>query len=184
VTDQIDRLESERDGQQAGRDSPQSSYTPEELWEAGWGIPPDKRINRPVVRLLLSLSRPRRLPHRYLNRARFLLHRGVSLLVSADFRAKNFGEGLYLPHPYGIVVHAETEIGDRVTLMQNITLGENQRRPGVPVIGDGVVIGAGACVLGPVTVGDGAMVAAGAIVIRDVEPGQTVAGNPAKPVGR
>jgi len=74
-------------------------------------------------------------------------------------------------------------IGDRVTLMQNITLGENQRRPGVPVIGNDVVIGAGACVLGPITVGDGAMVAAGAIVIRDVKPGQTVAGNPAKPVG-
>jgi len=168
---------------QLANEAAPTSYTPEELWKAGWGIPPEARVNRPVVRLLLSLSREKRLPHRYLNRARFLLHRAVSLVVSADFRSKSFGEGLYLPHPYGIVVHSATVIGDRVTLMQNITLGENQRRPGVPVIGNDVVIGAGACVLGPITVGDGAMVAAGAIVIRDVKPGQTVAGNPAKPVG-
>jgi serine O-acetyltransferase len=158
-------------------------YTPEELWAAGWGIAPDKRRNRPIVRLLVALTPPRRLPHRYLQRFRILLHRGVSVLVSSDFRAKSFGSELFMPHPYGIVVHAETVIGDRVTLMQNVTLGENQRTPGVPTLGNDIVIGAGACVLGPITIGDGATVAAGAIVIRDVEPGATVVGNPARPIG-
>ena len=101
---------------QLANEAAPTSYTPEELWKAGWGIPPEARVNRPVVRLLLSLSREKRLPHRYLNRARFLLHRAVSLVVSADFRSKSFGEGLYLPHPYGIVVHSATVIGDRVTV--------------------------------------------------------------------
>lgn len=158
-------------------------YTPEELWAAGWGIAPDKRRNRPVVRLLVALTPPRRLPHRYLQQLRILLHRGVSLMVSSDFRAKKFGAELFIPHPYGIVVHAETVIGDRVTIMQNVTLGENQRTPGVPVIGNDVVIGAGACVLGPIAVGEGATVAAGAIVIRDVAAHTTVVGNPARAVG-
>lgn len=160
------------------------AMTQEELWAAGWGIAPDRRKNRPIVRLLLALTPPRRFPHRYLQQLRIHLQRGVSVLVSSDFRAKSFGDELYMPHPYGIVVHAESKIGDRVTIMQNVTLGENQRVPGVPIIGDDVVIGAGACILGPVTVGDGAMVAAGSVVIRDVEPGSTVVGNPARAVGQ
>ncbi len=160
------------------------TYTPEELWAAGWGIAPDKRRNRPIVRVLLALTPPRSFPHRSLQHLRIFLHRAVSVLVSSDFRAKRFGKELFIPHPYGIVVHAESVIGDRVTLMQNVTLGENQREPGVPVIGDDVVIGAGACVLGPVHVGDGAMVAAGAVVIRDVPPGATVVGNPGRIIGQ
>ena len=158
-------------------------YTPEELWAEGWGIAPDKRQNRPIVRLLLALTPPRRFPHRYLQQARVLLQRGVSVLISSDFRAKTFGRELFMPHPYGIVVHSASVIGDRVTIMQNVTLGENQTVPGAPVIGNDVVIGAGACILGPVTVGDGATVAAGAVVIRDVSPASTVVGNPARPVG-
>ena len=163
-------------------DEPRPVMSATELREAGWGLPED-RTNRPIVRLLLALTPPRRFPHRIFQRARILLHRGVSVLVSSDFRAKRFGEDLFLPHPYGIVVHASSVIGDRVTLMQNVTLGENQRVPGAPTIGDDVVIGAGACILGPVTVGDGAMVAAGSIVVKDVPAGATVAGNPARVLG-
>lgn len=155
----------------------------EELWAAGWGIAPDRRQNRPIVRLLLALTPPRGVP-RVLQELRILVHRGVSVLVSSDFRAKRFGTELFMPHPYGIVVHAKSVIGDRVTIMQNVTLGENQRTPGVPTIGDDVVIGAGACILGPVTVGDGAMIAAGSVVVRDVPAGATVVGNPGRVLGQ
>lgn len=157
-------------------------WTPEQLWAAGWGLDPAKRRNRLTVRLLLTLTPPRRLPHPSLQRLRVKAQRAVSTLVGCDFRAKTFGSDLFLPHPFGIVVHAKAVIGNRVTLMQGVTLGENQRVPGVPIVGDDVTIGAGAVVLGPVTIGDRAVIGAGSVVVGDVAPGTTVVGNPARPI--
>ncbi len=84
---------------------------------------------------------------------------------------------LLLPHPYGIVVHSQTQLGRGVTLMQGVTLGGKDMDHNVaPVIGNDVYIGAGACVLGGVTIGDGAIVGANAVVTRDIPSRATVVG--------
>ncbi len=96
------------------------------------------------------------------------------------------GRFFFIDH--GFTVIGETaEIGDNVTIYQCVTLGGTNPSNGVggkrhPTLGDSVVVGSGAQILGPVTVGEGAKVGANAVVSRDVAPGATVVGIPAKPV--
>jgi serine O-acetyltransferase len=88
----------------------------------------------------------------------------------------------------GVVIHAQTTFAGPAVIMQHVTLGLADRRPGensgAPRIGRDVVIGAGACILGPVTVGDGSVVGANSVVTRDVPSGHLASGNPAvvKPI--
>ncbi|MGL4314912.1 MAG: serine O-acetyltransferase, partial [Sphingomonas sp.] len=88
--------------------------------------------------------------------------------------------GLYVPHPYGIVIGVAM-IGHDVTILQNVTIG-NRGEAGTPgaVIGDGAYLGAGAAVIGAVTIGARARVGANAVVTRDVPPGATAVGIPAR----
>lgn len=79
----------------------------------------------------------------------------------------------------GIVVHARCVIGDDVKISQNVTIGGRSGYEMVPVIEDGVEIGAGACILGPVRVGRGAKIGANAVVLCDVPPGAIAVGVPA-----
>jgi serine acetyltransferase len=105
-----------------------------------------------------------------------VLSKAVQVLLGCDI-AGGVPASTLLPHPYGIVIHHATTIGERVAILQHVTVG--QAEPGelaVPVIGDGVYLGPGACVLGGITVGDGAFVGANAIVTRDVPPGARVVG--------
>ncbi len=90
------------------------------------------------------------------------------------------GPGLYLPHTVGTVINA-TRIGSGVTLQGGITIGL-RTEPVFPVIEDGVTIAAGARVLGNVTVGAGAIVGANAVVVKDVPPGATMVGVPARAI--
>jgi serine O-acetyltransferase len=94
------------------------------------------------------------------------------------------GHRLTIDHGMGIVIGETAEVGDDVLLYQGVTLGNArfQRGKRHPTLGNNVVIGAGAKVLGPITVGDGARVAAGAVVINDVPPNTTAAGVPAKAI--
>jgi serine O-acetyltransferase len=80
------------------------------------------------------------------------------------------------------VVGGGVVAGARLTLHQNVTLGDRHPYGGQPQLGDGVTIGAGACVLGPITVGDRAVVAANAVVLEDVPADSLVAGIPARVV--
>ena len=85
------------------------------------------------------------------------------------------------------MIGESAEIGDDVTIYQHVTLGGTNPTTGIggkrhPTIGNNVVIGSGAQVLGPIQVGDGAKIGANSVVTRDVGPGQTVVGIPAKPV--
>jgi len=146
-----------------------------------WGL--RTRANRPSVRLLLWTGRRRRYPHRSVTLAMQALQRAVAFCHRVDLRTGDFGDGLHLPHPFGIVVHARVRLGARVTIYQNVTLGETNTVPGVPTVGDDVLIGAGAVVLGPVTIGDGAVIGANAVVITDVPAGGLAVGNPARVVG-
>jgi len=79
----------------------------------------------------------------------------------------------------GIVVHHEAVLGSNITISPNVVIGGRGPR-GAPIIEDDVLIGAGACILGPVTVGRGAKVGANAVVTNDVAPYSTVGGVPAR----
>ncbi|KND57143.1 Serine acetyltransferase [Candidatus Paraburkholderia schumanniana] len=79
----------------------------------------------------------------------------------------------------GIVVHRSAVLGNNIVTAPNVVIG-GRGRPGAPVIGDDVLIGAGACVLGPLMIGKGAKIGANAVVLSDVPPGATVIGAPAR----
>lgn len=149
-------------------------------WQANqtWGLDPLRR-NRRSVTLLLRLLRSRPTRWKEVNRLRRGIRDTIGLLLSSDVRCAHIGESLFLPHPFGIVIHARTHIGDRCTIFQNVTIGEDTVRPGVPVLGDDVIVGAGAAILGPITVGDGARVGANAVVVTDVPAGSVAVGVPA-----
>jgi serine O-acetyltransferase len=96
------------------------------------------------------------------------------------------GKRFFLDHGFSVIGES-AEIGDDVTIYQHVTLGGTNPTTGVggkrhPTLRDGVVIGSGAQVLGPVEVGVGAKIGANSVVTKDVAPGQTVVGIPAKPV--
>lgn len=93
------------------------------------------------------------------------------------------GPGLIVKHPVGIVVSGNAVIGTDCTLMQNVTIGETLRPgdgPCAPIVGNGVLIGASASVLGAVRVGHGARIGANSVILRDVEPGATAVGSHAR----
>jgi serine O-acetyltransferase len=83
-------------------------------------------------------------------------------------------------HGWNIKIHPDSVIGARVGIMHDVTLGTNMERPGAPVIGDDVFIGAGARILGGVHIGNGARIAANSLVIGDVPAGATAVGVPAR----
>jgi serine O-acetyltransferase len=95
------------------------------------------------------------------------------------------GRRLLIDHGMGVVIGETAMVGDNVTLYQNVTLGGVSLNPGKrhPTIEDDVVIGAGAAVLGPFTVGRGARIGSNAVVLREVPPGATMVGVPARQVG-
>lgn len=92
------------------------------------------------------------------------------------------GEYLFIDHGSGIVIGETTEIGDHCMLYQGVTLGGTGKDLGKrhPTLGHGVLVGAGAKILGPVTIGDGAKIAAGAVVLGNVPSGATAVGVPAR----
>lgn len=96
------------------------------------------------------------------------------------------GRGLFLDHGMGIVVGETAEIGDNCTIYHGVTLGGTGKDKGKrhPTVGNNVLIGAGAQLLGPIKIGDGAMIGAGSVVLDEVEAGTTVTGPKARSVVR
>jgi len=96
------------------------------------------------------------------------------------------GRRFFIDHGMGVVIGETTEIGDDVTLYQGVTLGGTslEKKKRHPTLDDGVIVGAGAKVLGALRVGEGARVGAGAVVVKDVPPGATVVGLTGRLVGR
>lgn len=94
--------------------------------------------------------------------------------------AAQIGEGLFIDHGHGVVIGETTIIGDNVTLYQGCTLGGTGKEKGKrhPTIGDNVMIGAGAKVLGSFTIGENSKIAAGSVVLEEVPPNSTVVGVP------
>ena len=100
--------------------------------------------------------------------------------------AATIGPRLFIDHGMGVVIGETAEIGADVTIYHGVTLGGVSLIPGKrhPTIEDGVVIGAGAKVLGAITVGKNTRIGANAVVVKDVEPNMVVVGVPGKPVKR
>lgn len=92
------------------------------------------------------------------------------------------GKNLFIDHGMGVVIGETTVIGDNCTLYQGVTLGGTGKDQGKrhPTLGNDVLVGAGAKVLGPFTVGKGSKVGAGSIVLKEVPPNCTVVGNPGR----
>jgi len=106
----------------------------------------------------------------------------TTMLFGCDFGVGvTIGGGLYLPHPFGIVVNADCKLGRNVTLLQGVTLGiVDPSQPGCPVLEDGARVSAGAKLLGGITVGRGAVIGANAVVLRDVPGFRVAVGIPAR----
>jgi serine O-acetyltransferase len=98
--------------------------------------------------------------------------------------AAQIGDELFIDHGSGVVIGETAEIGDRVTLYQGVTLGGTGFARGKrhPTLADGVTVGSGAKLLGPITVGHDAKVGANSVVVSDVPASATVVGNPGHPV--
>jgi serine O-acetyltransferase len=94
----------------------------------------------------------------------------------------SIGTGFFIDHGMGVVIGETTEIGDYVTLFQGVTLGGTGKERGKrhPTLGNHVVVGAGAKVLGGIRIGDNVKVGANAVVLRSVPANSTVVGNPGR----
>ena len=116
--------------------------------------------------------------------ARYISQRSAHKTGIEIHPAAKIGRRVCIDHGHGIVIGETTEIGDDVMIYQGVTLGGTGKDVGKrhPTIENGVMIGAGAKVLGPITIGKNAKVAAGAVVVKDVEPNSTVVGVPGEVV--
>lgn len=96
------------------------------------------------------------------------------------------GKRVFIDHGSGVVIGETAQVGDDCTIYQGVTLGGTGKHTGKrhPTLGDGVMVGAGAKVLGPVNIGAGAKIAAGAVVLNDIPEDSTAVGIPAKVVRR
>lgn len=94
------------------------------------------------------------------------------------------GRGFFIDHGMGVVIGETTIIGDNVTLFQGVTLGGTGKEKGKrhPTLGNNIVIGAGAKILGNITIGDEVRIGAGSVVVRDVDHDTTVVGVPGRVV--
>lgn len=92
------------------------------------------------------------------------------------------GKGLFIDHGMGVVIGETAEIGDNCTIYQNVTLGGTGKDKGKrhPTVGNNVMIGAGAKILGPFTVGDNSKIAANSVVLKPVPQNSTAVGAPAR----
>src|SRR5690349_15239258 len=131
------------------------------LWEHGWHL--SGRLVSHIGRMLIGVE----------------IHPGARV-----------GRRLFIVLGMGVVIGQTAEIGDDCTLYGGVTLGgtrpsrEQQSQKRHPTIGNDVIIGAGAKVLGPLKVGDGARIGAAAVVLKEVPDGATMVGNPARQVVR
>jgi len=127
--------------------------------------------------------------------ARFLHVRGIPVLPKVLRKAIQYLHGSYLPPEaelgagtelgyggLGVVIHPLAKVGRNCFISPQVTLGGRNQLPGAPILEDGVIVGSGAKILGPIRIGAGARIGANAVVISDVRPGATVAGVPAREI--
>jgi len=130
-----------------------------------------------------------RLAHRLYKARFFFLARLISQIVAFFTRIEihpgaEIGRGLFIDHGTGVVIGETAQIGDYCTIYQSVTLGGTGKEKGKrhPTLGNHVMVGSGAKILGPFTVGDYARVAANAVVLDEIPPYATAVGVPARVV--
>ena len=116
--------------------------------------------------------------------ARFISQRSRHKTGIEIHPGATIGKGLFIDHGMGVVIGETTEIGENCTLYQGVTLGGTGKDTGKrhPTLGNNVLVGCGARVLGPFKVGDKARIAAGAVVLNEIPPDSTAVGVPAQVV--
>lgn len=131
----------------------------------------------------LILYRP---AHYLYTKKRYFLARLISQFARAltgieIHPGAKIGKGLFIDHGMGVVIGETAEIGDNVTIYHQVTLGGTGKDKGKrhPTIGNNVVIGTGAKVLGPITIGDNTKIGANSVVLKDMDEGATAVGIPA-----
>ncbi|MBI2158570.1 MAG: serine O-acetyltransferase [Candidatus Rokubacteria bacterium] len=114
--------------------------------------------------------------------ARFISHVARFLTGIEIHPAAKLGPGLFIDHGMGVVIGETAEIGENVTLLQGVTLGGTslRREKRHPTLGNDVVVGAGAKIIGGFTIGDGSRIGAGSVVVREVPPNCVVVGVPGR----
>jgi serine O-acetyltransferase len=114
--------------------------------------------------------------------ARFISHLGRWLTGIEIHPGARIGRRFFIDHGMGVVIGETSEIGDDCTLYHGVTLGGTSWNPGKrhPTLGKGVVVGAGAKILGPILIGDGAKIGSNAVVVKAVPAGATAIGIPAR----
>jgi serine O-acetyltransferase len=117
--------------------------------------------------------------------ALYLQSRGSEVFQTDIHPAARFGRGIFLDHATGLVVGETAVVGDDVSILQNVTLGGSGKETGDrhPKVGRGVLIGAGAKILGNIEIGSCTRIAAGSVVLRAAPRNVTLAGVPAKVIG-
>lgn len=114
--------------------------------------------------------------------ARYISQRGVRKTGIEIHPGAQIGKGLFIDHGMGVVIGETTIIGDNCLLYQGVTLGGTGKDKGKrhPTLGDNVMVGAGAKVLGPINIGNNVKVAANAVVLKDIPDNCTAVGVPAR----
>jgi serine O-acetyltransferase len=114
--------------------------------------------------------------------ARAVSHAGRFLTGIEIHPAARLGPGLFIDHGMGVVIGETAEIGENVTLLQGVTLGGTslRREKRHPTLGDNVVVGAGAKIIGAFTIGENSRIGAGSVVVREVPPNSVVVGVPGR----
>jgi serine O-acetyltransferase len=139
----------------------------------------------------LHAVRLHKMAHKQYLKKRYKTARAINyvsrILTGADIHpGATIGKNFFIDHATGVVIGETAEIGDNVSIYQGVTLGgvSTEKRKRHPTIGNNVVVGAGATILGPITIGDNVRVGAGSVVVKTVPPNSTVVGVPAKIVQR
>lgn len=120
--------------------------------------------------------------HGWLVTARFMSHVARFVTGIEIHPAAKLGPGLFIDHGMGVVIGETAEIGENVTLLQGVTLGGTslKREKRHPTLGNNVVVGAGAKIIGGFTIGAGSRIGAGSVVVREVPPNSVVVGVPGR----
>lgn len=124
--------------------------------------------------------------NKFISLARFISHIGRFLTGVEIHPGAKIRKRFFIDHGMGVVIGETSEIGDDVLIYQGVVLGGTtlERKKRHPTIGNYVVIGAGATILGPVKIGDGARIGSGSVVVKSVPAGATVVGIPGKVMER
>ena len=120
--------------------------------------------------------------HGWLTTARLVSHFARFMTGIEIHPAAKIAPGLFIDHGMGVVIGETAEVGENVTLLQGVTLGGTslRREKRHPTLGNNVVVGAGAKIIGAFRIGDGSRIGAGSVVVREVPPNSVVVGVPGR----